>query len=91
MILIVCIDDIILTRDNLTEIKRLKKLQPLNLGMEITRSKDGISMSQYKYVIYFSTETGMLGSKPSDTLIEAGKKTKVNKDQLKKVDIRDQL
>ncbi|KAF5458648.1 hypothetical protein F2P56_022662 [Juglans regia] len=44
------------------------------LGMEVTRSKKGISVSQHKYVLDLLTETGMLGCKPSDTPIEAGKR-----------------
>ena len=45
------------------------------LGMEITRSRKGISIFQRKYVLDLLTETSMLGCKPSDTPIKARKRT----------------
>lgn len=89
MILIIYVDDIILTRDNLVE-KRLKKSLAIKfevrdlgqihyfLGMEIARSKRGISVSQWKYVLYLSIETSMLKSKLSNTPFEGGKKVENN-------------
>ena len=82
-ILIVYVDDIILTRDDTREVERLKKVLATKfevkdlgqmrycLGMEIARSRKGISISQRKYVLNLLTETGMLGCKPSDTPIKA--------------------
>ncbi|XP_022864187.1 uncharacterized protein LOC111384166 [Olea europaea var. sylvestris] len=85
-ILIVYVDDIILTGDNILELERLKKNLPTEfeikdlgqmryfLGMELARSKKGISVSQRKYVLDLLTETCMLGCKSSDTPIDQGRK-----------------
>ena len=85
-ILIVYVNDIILIEDNLIEMERLKKILASEceirdlgqmryfLGMEIPRSKRGICVSQRNYVLDLLAEVGMLGCKPSDTPIEAGKK-----------------
>ncbi|RVW36141.1 Retrovirus-related Pol polyprotein from transposon RE1 [Vitis vinifera] len=87
IILIVYIDDIILTGDDTGEVERLKKVLATEfevkdlaqmryfLGMEVARSRKGISISQRKYVLDLLTETGMLGCKPNDTPIKARKRT----------------
>ena len=61
-ILIVYVDDIILTKNHINEMDKLKEvlanefeikdLRPLKyfLGMEVDRSKKGIVVSQWKYV-----------------------------------------
>ena len=47
------------------------------LGIEVARSKQLISTSQRKYTMDLLSETGMLGCKPIDTLIEQGRKWKL--------------
>ena len=58
------------------EVKDLGTLKYF-LGMEIARSKKGISVSQRKYTLDLLEETGMLGCKPSKTPIELGNKEKM--------------
>ncbi|KAA0056081.1 Cysteine-rich RLK (receptor-like protein kinase) 8 [Cucumis melo var. makuwa] len=81
-ILIVYVDDIVLARDDQTEISQLKqrmgdefeikKLGNLKyfIGMKVARSKEGISVFQRKYTLNLLTETGMSGCRPADTPIE---------------------
>lgn len=84
-ILIVYVDDIILTSNDKTgidlikgqlskefEVKDLGNLRYF-LGMEVTRTKNEINISQRKYVLDLLTETGMLGCKPTPTPMEPGK------------------
>ncbi|RVW95017.1 Retrovirus-related Pol polyprotein from transposon TNT 1-94 [Vitis vinifera] len=78
-IIIIYVDDIILTGDHEEKIDLLKKLLTKEfeikdlgnlkyfLGMEIARSKKGIAVSQRKYVLDLLNETGMLGCKPAET------------------------
>lgn len=47
------------------------------LGMEIARSRRGISVSQQKYILDLLTETGIVAYKPSDTLRMWERKLKV--------------
>ena len=82
VVLIVYVDDIVLTGDDQAEISQLKQrmgdefeIKDLGnlkyfLGMELARSKEGISVSQRKYIIDLLTETGMFGCRPTDTPIE---------------------
>lgn len=77
-ILIVYVDDIIFTKDNIVETKRLKKSLATKfevkdmrkmryfLGMQVARSRKGVSVSQQKYVLDLLTETGMLRCKLSE-------------------------
>ena len=81
-ILIVYVDDIILSRDDLEELVRLKgflaqdfAIKDLGqlryfLGMEVARTKKGISISQKKCIVDLLKETCMLGCKPSKTPIK---------------------
>ncbi|KAL4034485.1 hypothetical protein IC575_003132 [Cucumis melo] len=81
-VLIVYVDDIVLSGNDTDEIVQLKKnmgfefeIKDLGnlkyfLGMEIARSKEGISMSQRKYTLDLLAEKGMLGCHPTDAPIE---------------------
>ena len=87
-ILIVYVDDIILTGDHVDEIARIKvalgkefEVKDLGdlkyfLGMEVARSKKGIYVSQRKYIVDLLEETGMLGCSPELTPIIPPKKRK---------------
>jgi hypothetical protein len=82
-ILIVYVDDIIITGDNDNEIERLKlqltrefEVKDLGqlryfLGIEVSRSARGIYLSQRKYILDLLAETKMTGCRPSSTPIES--------------------
>ena len=82
VVLIMYVDDIILTGDDNEGIVKLKEaitkefeIKDLgNLkyfcGMEFARSKEGIVVNQRKYVIDFLKETSMLGCKLAETPME---------------------
>ncbi|CAL5350327.1 unnamed protein product [Camellia sinensis] len=84
--LIVYVDDIVLTGNDSGEIPLLKKylakefeIKDLGslkyfLGIEVARSKDGIFISQRKYVLDLLKETGMLGCKACATPLEPNQK-----------------
>ena len=73
IILIVYVDDIVLTGNHEEEIRRINgllskeiKIKDLGLlryflGMEVARSNKGISVSQRKYVLDLLRETSMSG------------------------------
>lgn len=79
VILVVYVDDIVITGDDANEIARLKQflqkyfqtkdLGKLRyfLGIEVARSRAGINLSQRKYVLGLLDETGFLGARPVDT------------------------
>jgi Reverse transcriptase (RNA-dependent DNA polymerase) len=78
-VLIIYVDDMVITGDDLMEIQTLEKrlskefdMKNLGglkyfLGIEVTRSKQDIVLSQRKYVLDLLTEVGMLDCKPADT------------------------
>lgn len=71
----------IITGDDVEEISRLhkklvaefemKNLGGLKyfLGIEVARSRQGKLLSQRKYMLYLSSEVGLLNCKPTDTAI----------------------
>ncbi|RVX06283.1 Retrovirus-related Pol polyprotein from transposon TNT 1-94 [Vitis vinifera] len=89
-ILIVYVDDIILSGNDMEELQNLKKylseefeVKDLGnlkyfLGMEVARSRKGIIVSQRKYILDLPKETGMLGCKPIDTLMDSQKKLDIS-------------
>jgi Reverse transcriptase (RNA-dependent DNA polymerase) len=83
-IILVYVDDIIITENNEKEIKNIKdylfdikdlgKLKYF-LGIKITDSKEkGLFISQRKNVLDLLKETGKLGAKPASTLMKTNKK-----------------
>lgn len=82
-VLIVYVDDIILTGNcsvKISDVKvylatefEVKDLGPLRyfLGMEVGRTKSGMIISQRKYVLDLLQETGMLGCKSASTPMES--------------------
>ena len=87
-VLVVYVDDIIITGDDIEEIGRLKKglehafelkdLGPLKyfLGIEFAQSKNKIFVNQRKYILDLLNETGLIGCKAVDTPVEANVKLK---------------
>ena len=80
-LLIIYVDDMIVTGDDTVEIEELQKclasefeMKDLGslkyfLGVEVTRSKHGLFLSQRKYVTDLLADIGMLNRKPADTPI----------------------
>ena len=80
--LIVYVDDIVVTGDDLEAIVQLKKslskefeIKDLGalkyfLGIEVARSKHGIFISQRKYILDLPQKTGMLGCKSTHQLTQ---------------------
>jgi Reverse transcriptase (RNA-dependent DNA polymerase) len=94
--LIVYVDDMIITGDDEGEIAQLKarsgkefEVKDLGqyryfLGIEIARGAEGIVLSQRKYVLDLLTKTYMLGCKPAVSPINV--KTKIVADAGEHVD-----
>ena len=82
VILIVYVDDTILTSHDNVELEKLKRklandfeIKDLGtlkyfIGMEFARFKEGIFVNQHKNVLDLLGETGLLGCKVAKTLIE---------------------
>ncbi|CAJ2657582.1 unnamed protein product [Trifolium pratense] len=85
-VLIVYVDDIVLPGNDTVEMGRVKEklaadfeIKDLGsmryfLGMEVARSKDGIVVSQQKYIIDLLKETGMSGCRSADTPMDPNAK-----------------
>ncbi|PRQ42978.1 putative RNA-directed DNA polymerase [Rosa chinensis] len=92
--LIIYVDDMIVTGNDLEEVKKLeahlssvfemKDLGGLKyfLGIEVARSREGISLSQRKYVVDLLIETGLLACQPADTPMEQNHKLAEYPDQV---------
>ena len=86
IIVLVYVDDIVITGDDHNGIIALKELlhnifaiKDLGilkyfLGLEVAYSKKGIFLNQRKYVLDLLQETGKLGAKPSETPTDSGGK-----------------
>ncbi|CAL2257936.1 unnamed protein product [Prunus armeniaca] len=93
-VLIVFVDDMVVTGNDTLEKQKLQKylsheFEMKDLGtlkyflrIEVAKSKTGIVLSQRKYVMDLLTETGMLGCKPADTPIEMNHKLCEDMDRL---------
>ena len=76
-----CIDDLKRYLQNSFRTKDLGKLHYF-LGIEVARSKEGISLSQRKYVLDILEEIGLLGSKPVETPMDPNVKLYENQGDL---------
>ena len=88
-VLILYVDDIVLTGNHNGEMRRLKillskefEIKDLGnlkyfLGMEVARSSNGISFSRHKYVLDLLRETSMSGCKPVETPMDPNTKLEV--------------
>ena len=94
VLLIVYVDDIIITGNDQRGIDELKtflhqqfhtkdlgKLRYF-LGIEVARSKEGISLSQRKYVLDILEDTGLLGARPVETPMDPNVKLCVDQGEL---------
>lgn len=85
--LLVYVDDILLTGNNLVLLQRLIRLLSLEfklrdlgdvhyfLGIEVQTTSMGLMLCQHKYTLDILTRAGMLSCKPVDTPISASKAT----------------
>ena len=93
--LLIYVDDILITGNDLMSIATTKKflhghfhLKGLDdlkyfLGIEVSAFKNGIFISQHKYVLEIIENAGLLGAAPIDTLMERGLKLFDKSDLLK--------
>jgi Reverse transcriptase (RNA-dependent DNA polymerase) len=93
-ILIIYVDDMIITGNDIEGIKELeeklfKEFEMKNLGglkyflgIEVTRDREGIYLSQRKYILDLLSETGMLDCKPVDTPMTPNEKLEAYSDHV---------
>jgi hypothetical protein len=84
--LLVYVDDIILSGNDLMELNKIKNILDSNfkikdlsvlkyfLGLEVAHSKLGITISQRKYCLDLLKDSGLLGSKPTITPLDPSAK-----------------
>ncbi|MCI06346.1 retrovirus-related pol polyprotein from transposon TNT 1-94, partial [Trifolium medium] len=82
-VLLIYVDDIVLVGNSMPEITRIKSnldnqfgikdlgILKFFLGLETAHSSCGISLCQRQYCLDFLTDTGVLGSKPAPTPLDA--------------------
>lgn len=80
--LVIYVDDLLITGSDPTLIEELKKTLCCNfklkylgllqyfLGIEVTRSNDGIVVNQRKYALELLDDTGLVAARPSPTPME---------------------
>ncbi|GJV08473.1 retrovirus-related pol polyprotein from transposon TNT 1-94 [Tanacetum coccineum] len=86
VVVLTYVDDVIITRNNLTKIQETKKqlddefrikdlgLLKYFLGIEVAKTKDDLVLSQQKYTLDILENSGKIGCKPSVFPIEQGLK-----------------
>ena len=92
-ILVIYVDDIIITGSDMEERIRLEQTlmnefaitkvgrMKYFLGIEVAYSKNGIILSQQKYILDLLTDTGFINCQPAETPIEVNHKLTLNKDE----------
>ena len=90
ILLVVYVDDIVITGSDGIGIKKLKDflasrfqtkdLGPLKyfLGIEVSRTRKGICLSQRKYCLDILRDSGMIETKPCESPMVSNKKLKVD-------------
>lgn len=92
--LLVYVDDLLITRDNLEDIKKVKQnlhrifsIKNLGnaqyfLGLEILRDENGMYISQRKYILNILSDAGVLGAKPAHTPLLRDLKLRANQGKI---------
>ena len=94
VIILVYVDDIIITGDDVSGITKVKKALSQSfdvkdlgslryfLGIEVARSRQGISLSQRKYTLDLLQDTGMMGCRPASTPMDPNHKLSIESGEL---------